>query len=147
TVLMLAWVLGGATGLVPFPPRFGIEVATIILVLATVRGTVSAVSLRNEKLQGVASGEVPPVPAPAPEPATKRLPARARRGRRPAARDRRAAPAPPAPAAPAAAPALPSGDAEARPTRVLPREDTEPESPGFHLYRPSGTPPVDEDEE
>jgi hypothetical protein len=148
TVLMLAWVGGGATGLIPFSPRFGIEVATIILVLATVRGVISAVSLRKEKLQGVASGEVPPVPEPSPEATTKRLPARSRRGRRSAARDRRAAPAP----APAAAPepptrALPSGDAEARPTRVLPREETEPESPGFHLYRPSGRPPADDEDD
>jgi hypothetical protein len=35
-------------------------------------------------------------------------------------------------------------------TRVLPRDDpddTEPESPGYHLYRPSGTPPGDDDED
>src|SRR5205807_2474769 len=145
TVLMLAWVLGGATGLIPFPPRFGIEIAAIILVLATVRGIVSAVALRNEKLEGVASGEVPPVPEP--EPATRRLPTRSRRGRRPAARDRAPAPVPPAPAAEPPTRALPSGDTQARPTRVLPREETEPESPGFHLYRPSGRPPVDDEDD
>jgi hypothetical protein len=30
---------------------------------------------------------------------------------------------------------------------VIRREDADPESPGFHLYRPSGQPPVDEDDE
>ena len=46
------------------------------------------------------------------------------------------------------APAPPAGDAT-RPatTRVIPREDDEPQSPGFHLYRPSGQPPADEDDE
>src|SRR5205823_6405282 len=78
TVLMLAWVLGGATGLIPFSPRIGIAVATVVLVLSAVRGVVGAVALRDEKLTGVASGEVPPVP---PEPATKPLPARPRRRR------------------------------------------------------------------
>jgi MFS family permease len=170
TVLMLAWVLGGATGLVPFSPRFGVEVAVIILVLAAARGIVSAVALRKEKLQGVASGDVPPVP-PEPERTTKRLPARSRR-RRPrtaqdrtaqdrtaqdrgaqdrGAQDRRGSPGTPAPGEPpkeAPTKALPSGDA-AQPatTRVIPRDDDEPESPGFHLYRPSGKPPVDEDDE
>jgi hypothetical protein len=150
TVLMLAWVLGGATGLIPFGPRFGIEVATIILVLAAVRGVVSAVTLRQEKLQGVASGEVPPVP-PEPERTTKRLPARSRRGRRPRTPpDRRAAPTSPAPA-PAEPPKttpLPAGDAtQPATTRVIGREDPEPESPGFHLYRPSGKAPVDDEDD
>jgi hypothetical protein len=152
---MLAWVLGGATGLIPFGARFGVEVAVIILVLAAARGIVAAVGLRTEKLEGVASGEVPPVP-PEPERTTKRLPARSRRARPRAARPgrRTAAPAPPTTAAdPDRTPerptkTLPSGDAT-RPatTRVIRREDDEPESPGFHLYRPSGKPPTDEDDE
>src|SRR5207237_1087173 len=58
TVLMLAWVLGGATGLIPFSPRIGIAVATVVLVLSAVRGVVGAVALRDEKLTGVARGEV-----------------------------------------------------------------------------------------
>jgi len=149
TVLMLAWVLGGATGLVPFHARFGVEVATIILVLATVRAIVSAVALHKEKLKGVASGEVPPVP-PEPERTTKRVPARSRRrGRAPGAKTRPAEatrPAPAAPAEPATKQLRPDDGAEARATRVIPRED-EPDSPGYHLYRPSGKPSVEEDDE
>jgi len=148
TVLMLAWVLGGATGLIPFSPRIGIAVATVVLVLSAVRGVVGAVALRDEKLTGVASGEVPPVP---PEPATKPLPARPRRRRTRAAKDHR--PAEPTRPLPAAAPEqptqpLPAGDAtQPASTRVIPREDDPAEAPGYHLYRPSGKPPVDEDDE
>ncbi len=159
TVLMLAWVLGGATGLVPFSARIGVGVATAVLILATVRAAVAAVGLRREKLTGVASGDVPPVPA-EPEPTTKRLPARTRRIRTRAAKDRPPAePTRPAPAEQSPSPEqppspdqptkrLPAGDAT-RPatTRVIPREDDEPESPGFHLYRPSGRPLADEDDE
>ena len=30
---------------------------------------------------------------------------------------------------------------------MIPREDDPAEAPGYHLYRPSGKPPVDEDDE
>jgi Major Facilitator Superfamily len=150
TVLMLAWVLGGATGLIPFAPRIGIAVATVVLVLAAARGIVAAFALRTEKLTGVASGEVPPVP---PEPATptRRRPTRSRgRGARTTRAHRPVEPtrAPPADAPVSPAPPPPAGDAT-RPatTRVIPREDDEPQSPGYHLYRPSGRPPADEDDE
>jgi hypothetical protein len=150
TVLMLAWVLGGATGLIPVNARLGITVATIVLFLAATRGIFAAVSLRAEKLSGVASGDVPPVPA-EPERPAKRVPPRARRRRTPA-KDRPAGEAnrPVPPGEPATEPTarLPAGDAT-RPasTRVIPREADEPDSPGYHLYRPSGKPPVDEDDE
>ncbi|OLB76924.1 MAG: MFS transporter [Actinobacteria bacterium 13_2_20CM_2_71_6] len=153
TVLMLAWVLGGAAGLLPFSARVGISLAVIVVALAALRGIVAAVALRKEKLQGVASGEVPPVP-PEPERTTKRLPSRARRTRRTrAAADHRTETEPTRPIPtekPAEKPTerLRTTDAtEPMTTRVIPREDDEPESPGFHLYRPSGTPPTDEDDE
>jgi hypothetical protein len=145
TVLMLAWVLGGTMGLVPFDTRWGVALAVLVLTLALLRGVVLAGALRKERLSGVASGEVPPVP-PEPEPTTKRLPTPRRRGRT------RPDPAPSAPSEPGRS-AEPTTQvhmdpvAEPATTRVLPREDDEAVSPGFHLYRPSGRPPSDEDDE
>ena len=146
TVLMLAWVVGGAVGLIPVNARLGITVAAVLLGLAALRGVAAATALRKEKLEGVASGEVPPVP-PEPEPPPKKVPARSRRRRTPMrAKDRHAEPARPEPKQPPRKEPSPRTDA-AQPaaTRVLPREDAE--SPGFHLYRPSGQPPADEDDE
>ena len=151
TVLMLAWVLGGATGLIPFSPRIGIAVATVVLVLAAVRGVAAAVALRAEKLTGVASGEVPPVPPEPERPTPARLPARPRGRRTRTTKAHRPAEATrplPAESPVSPAPPPPAGDAtQPATTRVIPREDDEPQSPGFHLYRPSGQPPVDEDDE
>ncbi|TDB71253.1 MFS transporter [Micromonospora sp. KC723] len=52
TALMLAFVAGGALGLVPFTGRVGIAVAAGVGVLAAVRGTVVAGRLRAERLIG-----------------------------------------------------------------------------------------------
>ena len=130
TVLMLAWVAGGAVGLVPFGARFGVGVAVVLVGLFTVRGIVVAVRLRREKLAGVASGEVPPVPADTE--ATRRLPQRPRRLRgRETTRTTLVT--------------LEDGTEPAT-TRVIPRQDEdEPETPGYHLYRPSGQLPEDDD--
>jgi MFS family permease len=135
TILMLAWVAGGALGLVPFAGRLGIGIAVTLIGVVAVRGLVLAVTLRKEKLAGVASGEVPPVPVAA-EATTKRLAQRSRRMRTRETRTttvlRRDEPAEPA---------------EPATTRVLSRQDDdEPESPGYHLYRPSGRLAPDDDE-
>jgi hypothetical protein len=139
TVLMLAWVLGGGIGLVPFGAWWGVALVVAVLTLLTARGLQVAVALRKEKLTGVASGEVPPAP-PVPEPTTRRVPGRTRRPR-PRTPGDDAEPTPTKPLR------VEEATTEAVATRVLPRDDTEPDAPGYHLYRPSGTPPSDEDDD
>jgi MFS family permease len=139
TVLMLAWVLGGGLGLVPFGAWWGVFLTVSVLALLTVRGVVVAAALRKEKLSGVASGDVPPVPI-EPEPTTRQLAGRTRRMRSRLEKSTEI---------PTATKPLRVEEAttEAVATRVLPRDDTEPDSPGYHLYRPSGAPPTDEDDD
>ncbi|MFG3553595.1 MFS transporter [Micromonospora sp. NPDC047557] len=57
TVLMLAFVVGGGLGLVPFDGRTGIAVAAGVGILAAVRGVVVAARLRAEKLAGRPLGD------------------------------------------------------------------------------------------
>ncbi len=52
TLLMVAWVLGGAIGLIPFGADWGLIVAATFMVLGAVRALWSAVSLRKERLRG-----------------------------------------------------------------------------------------------
>jgi hypothetical protein len=138
TVLMLAWVLGGGIGLVPFGAWWGVALVVAVLTLLTARGLQVAIALRKEKLSGVASGEVPPAP-PVPEPTTRRLPGRTRRLRpRTGSGDPEPTPTKPL--------HVEVATTEAVATRVLPRDDTEPEAPGYHLYRPSGAPPADDED-
>jgi hypothetical protein len=139
TVLMLAWVAGGALGLVPFGAWWGIALVIMVGTVFMLRAIVGAISLRKEKLRGVASGEVPPVPVEE-EPTTERIPQRTRKLRR----------EPPTTEPPTTKPptnkVLRTDDATTEPvatTQVLPREDDEPETPGYHLYRPSGQLPED----
>jgi len=68
TVLMLAFVAGGALGLVPVSGRVGIGVIAALAGLAAVRGVLVAGRLRKEKLHGrVDVGDAVPVsPAPGP---------------------------------------------------------------------------------
>jgi MFS family permease len=56
TLLMIAWVAGGAVGLLPFPGRVGLGIAAAGLILAAIRSTLVAVLLRNDRLAGRASG-------------------------------------------------------------------------------------------
>jgi MFS transporter len=87
TVLMLAFVAGGAIGLIPFDGRWGIGVAAGIATVAAVRASLMAGRLRKDRLHGRADVEVPEPPAPS-------------------------APAPPAPVSPAPAqPAPPAAEA------------------------------------
>ncbi|MEV4809881.1 MFS transporter [Micromonospora avicenniae] len=57
TVLMLAFVLGGGLGLVPFDGRTGIAVAGGVGVLAAIRGLLVAGRLRGERLVGRPLGD------------------------------------------------------------------------------------------
>ncbi|GAA3235830.1 MFS transporter [Dactylosporangium siamense] len=52
TLLMVAWVLGGAVGLIPFGSDWGLIVAATFMAFATVRAIWSAISLRKERLRG-----------------------------------------------------------------------------------------------
>jgi MFS family permease len=52
TVLMIAWVVGGAVGIIPMNGRLGIAVVAAFAVAATVRGTIVAGRLHRERLHG-----------------------------------------------------------------------------------------------
>ncbi|MEV4637833.1 MFS transporter [Actinoplanes sp. NPDC049548] len=80
TVLMIAWVIGGAVGIIPLDGRIGIAVAAVFSVAAAVRGTIVAGRLHKERLHGrpdVAAEDPAPEGAAAPtaggEPATEKI--------------------------------------------------------------------------
>ncbi|HEY3501220.1 MAG TPA: MFS transporter [Actinocatenispora sp.] len=151
TLLMLAFVVGGAIGLVPLPGPAGTAVLAAGVVAAAGRVGLWAWQLRTQRLRGVIGpDEQPTVPVTAPE-ATRRMPAdgadatrRMPAGgadatrRMPAADDR-------------TVPDAERGAGEADRTRPMPGADgpepddrtTEPiVPPGYHLYRPGRrTPP------
>ncbi|OJF12746.1 MFS transporter [Couchioplanes caeruleus] len=52
TVLMIAWVIGGAVGIIPLDGRLGIAVAALFALAAAIRGTIVATRLRGERLHG-----------------------------------------------------------------------------------------------
>ena len=146
TVLMLAWVGGGALGLAPFGVGFGVGLVVVLVGLFTVRGVVLAVALHKEKLKGVASGEVPAVPE-EPEPTTQRVAQRTRKLRRGGETTRVKQPTKPIQAGDPAKPI--QADEPTKPfraddptepvaTRVIPRDEVEEESPGYHIYQPTG---------
>jgi hypothetical protein len=59
TILMVAWVMGGALGLVPAPGRAGVVFAAVFCAAGAVRATVVASVLRQDKLRGRAAGAAP----------------------------------------------------------------------------------------
>ena len=52
TLLMLAWVAGGAIGLIPVAGRFGLAVAAVAVIAAAVRAVLAARRLKSERLTG-----------------------------------------------------------------------------------------------
>jgi hypothetical protein len=68
TLLMLAFVVGGAIGLIPFNCRLGIIVLTAGMVVAAVYAWMRAINLRRELLTGSASTSPPAPQPPAPQP-------------------------------------------------------------------------------
>jgi MFS family permease len=88
TVLMIAWVVGGAVGIIPLDGRLGIGLAAAFAVAAAARGTFAATRLHKERLHGrpdvSAEESLPPDPfgpdadpiptSPAPAGATSRSP-------------------------------------------------------------------------
>jgi hypothetical protein len=63
TLLMLAWVTGGAVGLLPLDGRAGAGLVAVATVLAAGRAALVAVASREERLRGKASDPVGPPPA------------------------------------------------------------------------------------
>jgi hypothetical protein len=123
TLLMFAWVAGGALGLVPFSGRLGLGVLAALIALGLARAVLAAARLRTDRLHGApspAEAEETEEPAQPAEPSgatTVNL----------TARTVRLEPAGTAPAA--------------QPTPVL--VESEPDQPtGYHLYRPSGVDPT-----
>ncbi|WP_306206769.1 MFS transporter [Actinoplanes sp. RD1] len=69
TVLMVAWVLGGAIGIIPLDGRLGIIIAATFATAAAVRGALIAGRLHKERLHGrpdaTPDNPIPTSPAPA----------------------------------------------------------------------------------
>ncbi|MDR7279626.1 hypothetical protein J2S41_006404 [Catenuloplanes atrovinosus] len=68
TILMLAWVAGGAIALIPLGIRSGLAVPAIFAVLAAIRAAWTVTRLRGERLTGVPAApigtpELPPGPS------------------------------------------------------------------------------------
>jgi MFS family permease len=133
TVLMVAWVAGGALGLIPFDGRLGIAVATVVAVLAAARAVVVAGTLRKDKLNGRADPEAdtPPEPSPTPPTPPRPEPSAPPSQAKPSSRWRRKAP-PPKP--------TPAPSPEPEPTAEQEKDPVPP--PGFHVYRPTSGPPT-----
>ena len=100
TVLMLAWVVGGAVGIIPLADRFGIGLAAAVAVAAAVRAALAAKRLRAERLHGR-----PDVPVE--DPAASDA-------------DAQASPTEPAPTQPASTQPAPTQAASTRPTPTRP---------------------------
>ncbi len=119
TLLMLAWVAGGAIGLIPVTGRVGVAVATAAILVATGRGGVVAWRLRAEVLTGQATADTV---------------APARSGEPPMTH-------PPRVATPAHAGVMttPTG-AMTQGAATVPAPATAPDDeapPGYHIFRPS----------
>jgi hypothetical protein len=154
TALMLAFVAGGALGLVPFDGRIGIGVAAAVGTLAALRGMLVTKRLRGERLLGrplgdddlaepttaSASTTDPSATAPTPEPVPAGSPA-------PPADPTSTASAPGTTAVPSPpAPARPLGRTAREPGRTAP-EDEPSAPPGYHVYRPSSARNRSDDED
>jgi hypothetical protein len=149
TLLMLAWVVGGAAGLIPMNELWGLGLATLGIAAAATRSVLLAARLRGEVLLGRAQAAA--TPASSARPATSgsdssggyaarpadvdqadvRAGGRARREPRRGGRPDR--------------PMVPAPSGEARPVEVstdAPDRQVDDEAPpGFHIFRPS--PPDD----
>jgi MFS family permease len=136
TVLMMAWVIGGAIGIIPFAGRLGVGLAALIAVAAAVRAGIVAARLHGERLHGrpdAPADEAPAAEPPAdpwPDAPTVAPPAGSHaaadpRTRRPPA----AAPTPPAAPTQPAAPAQPAASSR-RARSARPTQPAQPAAPG-----------------
>ncbi|MFI7602730.1 MFS transporter [Actinoplanes sp. NPDC049681] len=94
TVLMIAWVVGGAVGIIPLDGRIGIAIAAAFSVAAAVRGTIVAGRLHKERLHG--RPDVAVEDPTAAEPPTETIPTSPAPGGPTAGKPHTAAPPPPA---------------------------------------------------
>ncbi|MFC0526702.1 MFS transporter [Phytohabitans kaempferiae] len=124
TVLMVAWVAGGALGLIPFQGRMGIAVVSVVAVVAAVRAVIVAGKLRKDKLHGRADPSVDSPPPASPQSSSSPSTPPDAPPPPPAQATRRRREAPPEPAP------KPAEEKDAGPP------------PGFHVYRPSSGPPT-----
>lgn len=136
TLLMLAWVAGGALGLIPLDGRVGVIAATIAVVAAATRGAIAGWRLRGEVLRGEAlRNEALRGEAPAGRAGAGRTDANATA---PAYEQRTPVPQASDVPLPAAAPAARSGHHEGAsipaPAGTV-HDDEAP--PGYHIFRPS----------
>jgi MFS family permease len=143
TLLMFAWVAGGAVGLIPFGGRLGLGVLAAFLSLALVRAVLAAGRLRRERLRGAPAPEEPATADPGrsrEDPATVEVPREPTGTPKPSGTPKPAeAPKPTSPATPTDS--RPRQAPDAAVTRVLVQSEPEPPA-GYHLYRPSGTDPT-----
>ncbi|MFF0823696.1 MFS transporter [Micromonospora haikouensis] len=129
TALMLAFVAGGALGLVPFDGRLGIAVAAGVGVLAAARGAYVAGKLRDQRLLGRPLGDDELADEPVGDPAGK-----------PAAGDRPAADDPTAHGPVTPDPVMHGPVTDHDPVTDIAPTSPAPASsapPGYHVYRPS----------
>jgi hypothetical protein len=135
TLLMFAWVTGGAFGLIPAAGRLGLGVLVAFLALALARAVLAAARLRKERLRGSPSSEDATTTNLGRSSEESQGSAAAGPPREPAAdRTVRVDPTPTAGPEPAST----SGPGS---TRVLVQSEPDPPA-GYHLYRPSGTDPT-----
>ncbi|HET6532019.1 MAG TPA: MFS transporter [Actinoplanes sp.] len=154
TVLMMAWVLGGAIGIIPLAGRWGVGLAALIAVAAAVRAAIVATRLRGERLHGRPSSIPTDAPAdPWPDAPTV-APATADRGAADPSSMRPGATPPPAGAGPPkrrfGRSRQPTTTTAAPPPPVEeptppPRPDPALAPPGYHIYRPSSATDGDDD--
>ena len=162
TTLMIAWVVGGGLGLIPFGGGTGLVVVATFLALGLARAVIAAVRLRRDRLRGTPAVDAGPAPestgvppqqprsattrrtppAPAQRPQSPPEP-RARpaadpqpvaRTRRPLLRWRGGAAAKGGPAAASAETATSTA-----PVLVESESDAGASPAGYHLYRPDPT--------
>lgn len=120
TILMLAFVGGGALGLIPLPGRVGIVVATAAAAVAAVWAVGTATRLRRDRLHGRATTDTGP-----------------REGAGTAGEALTgAAPSPSTSTVPLTTPAVSSAGSASAATTSAP-ETTTLAPPGYHIYRPS----------
>ena len=129
TILMIAWVLGGAIGIIPLAGRPGVAVAAAFAVAAAIRAAIVTARQHNKRLQGrparAATAEEPPAD---PWPDAPTAPPLIKPTKPPV---KRQPPQRPAAGTPAESPV----DTKAPPAPAL-------APPGYHIYRPSSAPPA-----
>ncbi|HEY7273594.1 MAG TPA: MFS transporter [Actinoplanes sp.] len=120
TILMIAWVVGGAIGIIPMAGRAGVAVAAAFAVAAAIRAAIVAARQHNERLEGrpARAGTVEEPPPTDPWRDTPAPPVQ-----RPSAQQRRTGTAAESPV-----------DTKAPPAPAM-------APPGYHIYRPTSAPP------